>query len=736
MTTEILAVPASQATIVFPAEPKPLAYVRLGADNTVTVISKQLDMGQGIHTELVTLVAEELDAAVDQMRVESAPAEPGVTSNYGNVLMGGIQGTGGQTGTQSSYMIYRMAGAAMRRMILSAAAVRLNVDESRLSIRQGVVSDSVSGLSLGFGDLALDAMASPVPEHVVPKPSADFVFIGKHFPRIDGQAKVHGETRYTQDIKLPGMLVAVIARPTRLGTKLISFDATEALKMEGIEHVVATEFGVAVVASDFWSAYQARSSLKIEWDSSQALRIGSPEISVQLRGLLDQPGIVALDVGETDSALAGAARRFAADYEVPYHAHAPMETMNGVMQRRGDRIEMWGVSQVFGFDSIFIAQAAGIPMENIKVNQLPVGGSFGRRYGPKATTWLELLSIIGALDTDRPIKLMYSREDDFTVASTFYRPGYCHRIEAGVDASGKLVAWKHRVAGQSMLVGTMMARGLINEAGVDYMSVESSVDSPYRIPNQFVDLHSPSIGFNVSPTRDGGTYHNGFANESMMDEVARAVGADALQYRLDLLPAGNRERGCLELVAAKAGWSKPMSPTGVVAAAGSKRGRGIAVIPSHRSYGAAIVEVTVAADSSYTVDRVVIAIDCGMVINPDNLEAQMEGGIGFGLGLARYGSITFKDGEAEQFFYTDYHIARMHTMPKIEAYFVRSTEGPSGAGETIGSAIAPALANALFDACGIRLRSTPLRLPDEPVEEWDQPSRLNTFKGAQASTLA
>ena len=716
----------NQFTMVFPAAPHPLAFVRLNSDNTVTVISKSMEGGQGITTTLATFIAEELDAAVSQMRIEAGPGEPGNTSIYGNVLMGGIQGTGGQTGTQSSYMLYRMAGAAMRQMILGAAGARLGVESASLSIREGLVSHASSGRSLSFGDLAAEAMAWPVPDQAVPKSPDQFRYIGKHFPRIDNQEKIHGRTVFTSDLKLPGLLTAVIARPTRLGGKVGSFDATAALLVPGVRHVVQVPAGVAIVADDYGSAMAGRNLLRVDWDNQEAVRLGTEDIAAELRGLMEKPGLKALSIGDADAAMAEAATRLVGEYEVPYHAHATMEPMNGAMQVHAEGIEIWGGSQIFCFDAIFIAQAAGVAMDKIKLNQLPVGGTFGRRYGPEGAVWVELLSIIQAIHTDRPVKLMFSRADDFSVNTVYYRPAYCHRIEAGLDASGQLIALRHRIAGQSMLAGTLMAQGMITE-GIDFMSVECSVDLAYQVPNQYVDLHSPTYPFRCSPTRFGGTLHNGFANESMIDEVAVALGVDPLEYRLSLLPEGNRERGCLELVRQASGWDAPLQPL-----PGVWRGRGVAVTPSHRSFSSCVAEVTVHPDQSWTLDRVVVAIDCGLVINPENLRSQMEGSVAFAVSLGRYGAVRIEDGEAQEQSFADYRIVRMQDMPKVEAHFVVSTQGPSGAGETIGSSVIPAIANALAQATGVRVRKLPLQLPGEPVEpRWSAPAPLNTFARAK-----
>lgn len=715
----------SQDTLIIPAAPNPLAYIRLNVDDTVTVVTKSMEAGQGIHTAHATLVAEEIDASASQIRMESAPGEPGVQTIYGNFLMGGIQGTGGQTGVQSSYMMYRMAGAAMRQMILAAAGQRLGAPENELVISSGVVTHAASGRFVSFGDIALDAMKQPVPVDVKPKDASRFTYIGKHFPRVDIKSKTRGQTVYTQDLKLPDMLVAVVERPERLGGKVAAFDATSALKVPGVLHVLEIPSGVAVVASDFWTADKARQLIKIDWNYSDAVRVNTKHISLDLNAMLDEPGVEALKIGDPDAALESAAQRFVADYEVPYQAHASMEPLNGVMQWTDDGIEIWGGSQIFGFDSIFIAQAAGIPIDKIKLNMLHVGGTFGRRYGPEGAVWIELIHIIKAIGTYKPVKLMMTRKDDMSVSTVYYRPAYAHRIEGGVDANGRLIALRHRIVGQSMLEGTLMAQGMVNN-GIDFMSVECSVDLPYQIPNQFVDLHSLPIPLKVSPTRFGGTLHNGFSNECFVDEVANAVGQDPLFYRLSHLSESSREGGCLRLAAEKSGWEHPLqSIEGNVL-----RGRGIAATPSHRSYSACVAEVSVFPDNTWRIDRLVVAIDCGQILNPDNLRSQIEGSAAFAISLARYSEVTIKDGVAQERFFNDYRIARIHNMPKVESYFVTSAQGPSGAGETVGSSIIPAIANALANATGLRIRKIPLRLPGEPLEDWPRPTPFNTLSKA------
>lgn len=717
------AAPAGNATIVFPAGIDPLSFIRLSDDDTVTVISKNMEMGQGIYTGLATLVAEELDARRDQIQVVAAP----IGQAYGNVLMGGGQGTGGQTSVQAGYLLMRQAGAAMRQMILSAAAGRWSTDVSSLTIDQGVVRELAGKRTARFGELAKDAMAQPVPDAVTLKDPSRFIYIGKAFARLDGADKIRGKTVFTQDLKLPGMLTAVIARPTRAGATVSSFDASKALSFPGVRHVVQVPAGIAVVADDFWTALQGRELLEIEWDLSQAFRKSSADIYAELKTLVDSDGgLPAVVRGDVASAWPGAASTVSSYFQVPYQAHAPMETMNIIIQLRDGTLQAWGGLQMVSIDQFMLSRAAGITPDKVTVHMQVTGGSFGRRATAHSIPGIEALSIIQALNLDLPLKLMYDRSDDMAGPHNAYRPAFVHRIDAALDAQGSLLAWRHRLAGQSILTGTLMESAMVRE-GVDFMSVEGGVDQAYDIPNVSMEVHSPTYPIRASWLRTSGVFHNAFAIESMMDMLALASGKDPVEFRRSALPADARELGCLDLVAAKAQWFEPMRPD----PKGGTRGRGVAVAVGHRSYGAVIVEVTVASDgASYTVDRVVSTLDCGLVINPDNVVSQIEGSVAFGLSLARFGEITLTDGEVDQHFFSDYHVTRMHTMPVVESHIVSSTQGPSGASETVACVVAPALANALAMASGQRCTKVPLVLTNEVVAQWSVPAGLNTFEGA------
>ena len=710
-------------TIVFSAEPNPLAFITLNDDNTVTIVAKHMEMGQGIYTGLATLVADELDADRAQIRVVAAGINPAV---FGNPLMGGAQGTGGQTSIQASYLAMRSAGAAMRQMLINAAAKRWVVDPSSLTVSHHVVKEVAGPRLATFGELAQDAMAMPVPTVITLKTPAQFSYIGKAFARLDAADKIRGKAVFTQDLKMPGLLTAVIARPKRPGEQVASFDASAALAFLGVRHVVQVPAGIAVVADDFWTALEGRERLRIEWDLSQAFRKSSDDIYAELEALVATPGAIAANTGDVDTALAGAATRMDCTFQVPYHTHAAMETMNLIVQLHNGVLDAWGGMQLVAMDQFMMSQAAGIAPDKVNFHMQITGGSFGRRASPHGVPGAEAISIVKALNTELPVKLMYDRPDDMAGAHNYYRPAFVHRIEAGLDAQGRLVAWRHRSAGQSILIGTMLEHGMVSH-GIDWMSVEGAQDQAYEIPNARLELHTPVYPIRPSWMRTSGVFHNAFAIEVMLDEVACRIGVDPVEFRRQLLPQGSRERACLELVAQKAQWSEPLA----AGAVGTRRGRGVAVAPAHRSYGAMVIEVTVAADGqSYAIDRVVAVLDCGLVINPDNVISQMEGSVGFGLSMARFGQITFTDGVVDQNFFSDYHVTRIHTMPDVQSYLIASEQGPSGASETVACVVAPALANALAMATGQAQRKIPLTLPGEVTLPWAVPAGLNTFAGA------
>ncbi len=677
---------------------EPNAFVRIGADNTVTVIVKHVEMGQGTYTGLPTLVAEELDAAWSQVKVEGAPAD---AKRYNNLLWGPMQGTGGSTALANSFEQMRKAGATARAMLVAAAAARWKVPRESLRVRAGVVFHAASGRKASFGQLAKAAAKLPVPTEVRLKDPKDFVYIGKRVPRKDTRDKITGRAVFTQDVRLPGMLTALVARPPRFGAKVKSYDASKTKAVSGVVEVVQIPSGVAVVAKDFWSANKGREVLAVEWDETAAFRLGSPEILAHYKDLAQQPGAIARKDGDAEGALGTAVKKLQAAYEFPYLAHAAMEPMNCVVKLGPDGCEVWNGEQFQTADQGAVAAVLGLTPEQVQIHMLYAGGSFGRRANPHSDYLVEAAAIAKAIGSRAPVKLVRTREDDMQAG--YYRPIYYHALNAGLDAQGKLVAWQHRIVGQSILAGTVLEGAMVKN-GIDPTSVEGAATLPYTIPNLTVDLHSPKLPVPVQWWRSVGSTHTAFSTETFIDEAARAAGKDPVAFRRSLLDQHPRHRGVLDLAAAKAGWGTPL-PTG---RDGERRGRGIAVHESFNTFVAQVAEVSVKPDGSYRVDRVVCAVDCGIAVNPDVIRAQMEGGIGFGLAPVLHSAITLKDGIVEQSNFDSYVPLRIDEMPAIEVHIVESQEKPTGVGEPGTPVIAPAVANALYAATGKRVRRLPI----------------------------
>jgi isoquinoline 1-oxidoreductase beta subunit len=674
--------------------------VRIGTDNTVTVIVKHFEMGQGTFTGLPTLVAEELDADWSQIRAEGAPAD---ATRYNNLFMGQMQGTGGSTAMANSYDQMRKAGAAARAMLVAAAAERWKVAAGEITISRGVVQHAATNKTARFGSLAAAAAKQPVPQDVKLKEAKDFVFIGRRAPRTDARAKSNGTAVYTQDFKLPGMLTALVAHPPRFGGKVKSFDAAKAKAVGGVVDVVAIPQGVAVLANDFWSAKKGRDALAVEWDEAGAFKLGSEEIMAEYRRLIATPGATAKKEGDVAAALGSAAKTFEAVYEFPYLAHACMEPMNCVVKLSTDACEIWNGEQFQSIDQPAVAQLLGMKPEQVKLNMLFAGGSFGRRANPQSDYVLEAVQVAKAIGGRVPVKLVWTREDDMRAG--YYRPAYVHALKGGLDAQGNIVAWQHRIAGQSILTGTAF-EGMMVKDGIDATSVEGASNLPYAIPNLGVELHSPKMGVPVQWWRSVGSTHTAFSTETFLDELAAAAGKDPFQLRRALLAKAPRHKRVLEMAATEADWTLPL----VSARVGDRRGRGIAVHESFNTVVAQVAEVTVRKDGSWRLDRVMCAVDCGVAVNPDIVRAQMESGIAYGLTAAMYGAITLKDGVVEQSNFHDYMPLRLTEMPRIGVYIARSDEKPTGVGEPSTPVIAPAVANALAAATGKRIRALPIKL--------------------------
>ncbi|WP_306716510.1 xanthine dehydrogenase family protein molybdopterin-binding subunit [Burkholderia dolosa] len=668
----------------------PNAFLRITPDGAVTVIAKHVEMGQGAYTGIATIVAEELDADWSSVRVESAPAD---AKRYANLAFGTMQGTGGSSAMSNSWQQLREAGGKARAMLVSAAAARWNVPAGELTTADGVVTHAKTGRTAAYGTLVADALKLPVPDKVTLKQPADFKLIGRRIPRVDAAPKSDGTAHFTLDTALPGMRVALLQRPPRFGATVKSFDATAAKAVPGVVAVVQVPRGVAVVANGFWAAKQGRDALKVEWDDTHAEKRSSDEIMREYRQLAERPGTSARKDGDADAAIAGAARKVSATYEFPYLAHAPMEPLDAVVRLTPQRCEIWAGDQFQTVDQANAAQVAGLKPEQVQIHTLYAGGSFGRRANAWSDYVVEAVSIAKALGADgKPVKLQWTREDD--IQGGFYRPMYFHKLDAGLTADGRLVGWRHRIVGQSILAGTPFEKVMVKN-GIDATSVEGAANLPYAVPNVSVELTTTKVGVPVLWWRVVGSSHTAYAVEAFIDEAAHAAGKDPYAFRRDLLAKEPRMRAVLDLAAQKAGWdpAKPL-PKG--------RGRGIAVAEAFKSYVAQVAEVSVDADGNVKVERVVCAVDCGIAINPDIVAAQMEGGIGFGLGAALHSAITLKDGQVEQRNFDGYHVLRMAEMPKVEVHIVPSADAPTGVGEPGVAPIGPAVANAIFAATGKR----------------------------------
>jgi isoquinoline 1-oxidoreductase beta subunit len=671
----------------------PNAFIRIAADSTVTVIAKHLEMGQGAYTGIATVLAEELDADWSRIRVESAPAD---ASRYYNSLMGKIQGTGGSSAMFNSWTQLREAGGKARAMLVTAAAKEWRVPAAELMVKKGIVFHAKSKRQAPFGALIKTAASLPVPETVQLKDPKDFSLIGRDIPRVDVPAKCDGTAQYALDVTLPGMLVALLQRPPLFGATVKSFDPTRTNAVPGVIKVVQVERGVAVIAKGFWAAKQGRAALDIEWDTSHAGKRSSTDIVDEYRRLAGQPAASARKAGDAASALDKAAHRVSAHYEFPFLAHAPMEPLDAVVKLGPNSCEIWAGDQMQTIDQANAAKIAGLEPQQVSIHTLFAGGSFGRRANSGSDFIVEAVSIAKAYGADgTPIKLQWTREDD--IHGGLYRPMYFHKLEAGLSAAGELTGWRHVIVGQSIMSGTMFA-GMIKD-GIDPTSVEGAANIAYDIPNISVELATTDLQVPVLWWRVVGSSHTTFAVEAFIDEVAHAAGQDGLAFRQKLLQHSPRMKAVLELAAEKAAWSTGPLPKG--------RGRGIAVAEAFQTFVAQVAEVTVGDDGQVRVDRVVCAVDCGIPINPDVIAAQMEGGIGFGLGAALFGAITLKDGRVEQDNFNNYRVLRMNEMPKVEVHIVPSLEVPTGVGEPGVAPIGPAVANAIFAATGKRMNVIP-----------------------------
>ena len=680
-------VPAAPAA---PPLPQANAFLRIAPDDTVTVLLAHSEMGQGIWTALPMLIAEELDYDVARMRVEHAPAAPA----YFHTAFG-AQMTGGSTTTWSEFDRYRQVGAAARALLLQAAAQRLGVPVSACRTDNGTV---VTGdRRLRYGELAADAALLPMPASVTLKDPKDWTVIGQPTRRLDTPEKIDGSAVFGLDVRLDGLLTAVVARSPVFGGKVKSFDASGTLAVPGVRKVVQVPSGVAVVADHFWAAQQGREALKVDWDLGPGASLDTDAMVAEFRKLAVTQGKVAATAGDAPGTLARADKVVEVEYVAPYLAHAPMEPLNATVRIATDRCDVWTGTQMQTGEQMAAAAITGLKPEQVHVHTTFLGGGFGRRATPSADWVSEAVHVAKAAGAT--VKTVWTREDD--VRGGYYRPLALHRVRAALGSDGLPAAWDHAIVSQSVLVGTPF-EAMIPKSGIDPSSVEGAADSPYleAIPNHRVQLHDYRAPVPVLWWRSVGHSHTAFAMECMVDELARAAGSDPVDYRRRLLADRPRPRGVLDLAAAKSGWGTPL-PAG--------RARGVAVHESFGSFVAQVAEVSVEA-GRIRVHRVVCAVDCGIAVNPTTIEAQMESGIAFGLSAALSGAITLKDGRVQQSNFDDYRVLRLPDMPKVEVHIVASRERPGGVGEPGTPPIAPAVANAVAALTGQRLREMPLRL--------------------------
>ncbi len=671
------------------AADKPLfnAFVKITLDNKVVVVIKHMDMGQGVSTGLATVIAEELGARWEQVEFEFAPAD---AKQYNNLFWGPTQGTGGSSSIANSWGQLRNAGAAAREMLQAAAAAKWNVPQQEISISQGVISHGKRRAQLG--EFTAQAALIPVPAAPKLKDPKEFQLIGKTIPRQDSKAKTNGSAVYTQDIYLDGMLTALVAYPPQILGKVKSFDATRAKAIPGVKAVVEIPRGVAVIADDFWTAKKARALLSIQWDLSACEMRSSDALFTECHQLAKQTGSPIKNTGDAAAALSSATKIISAEYELPYLAHAPIEPMNCVVQITREQAQLWFACQSPTQDQQEVAAVTSLKPEQVKINSLFAGGSFGRRACP--SDYVVDAANIAKQMRGVPIKMVWTREDDFLNAR--FRPMAVHHVRGAVLADGA-IAWQHHAVAPSLFRGTPLA-GLI-KGPVDPTVTEGIEDTPYAF--QHLSVAGSEFAAKIPPLwwRSVGHSGNAFVMETFLDQLARAAEKDPVQLRREFLAKEPRALAALNLAADKAQWQKPL-PAGLH--------RGIAIHKSFNTWVAQVAFVRVNADNTFKVEKVVCAVDCGIAVNPDVIRAQMEGGVGMGLGAALGEAITFKNGVGEQSNFHQYTPLRITDMPLVEVFIVPSLDAPTGVGEPGLPPIAPAVANALFAATGKPITKLPL----------------------------
>jgi len=663
------------------------AFISIDRDGQVTFTVPKIEMGQGAQSGLAVMVAEELEIGLEQITLKEAPPNEQI---YNDKLLN-FQATGGSTSIRSNWEPLRQAGAAARLLLIQAAAQRWQLGADQLRAENGRVLGP-DGQSLGYGELVEDAAKLPVPEDIPLKPADQFRLIGKPTRRLDTPAKVDGIARFTIDLVVQGMKYASIRACPVLGGTLREVDERAARQIPGVIEVVRLDNAVAVIGEHTWAAFAGVRALEIDWALGDNAGIDSAQMEREIRAALDKPGAIANEQGDIDAALKDAARTFEAEYEMPFLAHAALEPMTCVAEVRADAVELWVGTQVPVRAQTAAAEAAGRPVEQVIVNNQLIGGAFGRRLE------VDFISqaVAIAAQVDYPIKLTWTREEDTT--HDMYRPHYIDRFAAALDAEGRLQGWRHTIAGASVLA--RFAPEAVPENGLDGDAVEVAMHPIYAMPNLRVNyVPVPPRALHQSWWRGVGPLRSTYMLESFIDEVARSVEQDPVDYRMALLGNHPRAQGVLRLAAEKAGWGEPLE---------AGHGRGVAVQEVFGSFLATVVELQVSEDKGIRLKRLVVAIDCGQVMNPVSVKSQIEGGTLFGLSAALFNEITVREGRVEQTNFHDYRQLRISDAPPVETYIVESREAPGGVGEAGTAMIAPALVNALAAANGTRIRRLPL----------------------------
>ncbi|MFL6617622.1 MAG: molybdopterin cofactor-binding domain-containing protein [Povalibacter sp.] len=668
----------------------PNAFIRIDRNGQVTLVIHKVEMGQGTFTSIPMLLAEELAVDLADVKLEQAPAD---NSLYADPLLGG-QVTGGSTSIRGAWKPMRQAGATARVLLVTAAAQRWQVDPTACTVAKGVVTHRASGRSLHYGELVDAASKLPVPKDVTLKPASAFELIGKPIKRLDSPDKVNGRAQFGIDARLPNMRVAAVAISPVTGGRVKALNTTQATSVKGVREVLKLDNAVAVVADHMGAARQGLTLLAPSWEDGANASMTSQTMLDAMTQASLKTGVVARNDGDANQALSSAANKIEAIYQMPFLAHATMEPMNCTVDLRGDMCDLWVGTQVPALAQGAAAKITGLPLEKVRVHNHYLGGGFGRRLEVDFIT----LAVEFAKQTKGPVKFIYSREED--IQHDMYRPYYLDRMAAVLDNAGVPTVWSHRITGSSIMARFAPA-AMVN--GIDSDAIEGAKDLPYEIPNVRVEYvrHEPPVA--TAFWRGVGATHNIFVVESFIDELAASAKQDPVQYRRSLLRTSPRLLAVLNLAAEKAGWSQPLK-----ARQGERVGRGISVQFAFGSYMSQVAEIVVSAEGEVRVKRVVCAVDCGQIVNPDTVVAQIESGVIFGLGAALWNEITFDGGRVQQSNFNDYRVMRMNEAPAIEVHMIASSDSPGGIGEPGTAAIAPALTNAIYAATGKRLRKLPV----------------------------